>query len=506
MISAYFTDLTVDTEYEVGAYYRLSPALNVSARKAKQLTYDFHFVGFLIVTRGEVLYRVRMMYDGDCLYRYYFAQGTYAFSHDFFYSFALPNEYKGYTVAGSEDELGFINADKDIELILLPPAGATCTVVFYDRTYPYYLNILDIQQVPKGGSAVAPAVDEYYLNYSGTYRYNLVGWSASYTNVKGNVQTAPVYDEEPLIPPAANLTAYVGDDYLIADVKMNDCLSVRTTSLYFINKTNNKKTIIAERDYIRNTRFIYRSILTPGIEYSLVLEYFYTLNDGNGEQNVKIVYDFTTMADNASLGYKVNFTNVTFDSISFTSDATAIEGYIAMPIDNNDANVLFTKSTNFYNAYQTTKYHINYYVESADNDKLYYVYSDDFEVTTGSPEMFTIYNMKFSVGEKMILKVMFNDPDKLLCSFLVEIDSPEFNKYYGVIRFWPYEPNYMDGGYYCYELSLQETDPETGVLETYDVELLCVTVEYYKDGNYRHNFYYPLHGITDLTDGFTYLG
>ena len=504
MVSAYFTDLTNNTSYEVGAYYSQSQNFETVSKKSKQLTYDFHFVGFMIMTCGDIMYRVRMMYDGDCLYRWYFGPQTIVFTHNFFFSFALPNEYKNYKVAGSFDELGYLDQDKDCEVILVPPASNTCTVVFYDRLYPTYINILDLQVVNKGSNATPPTVEQYYFNYNGTYKYNLTGWSSAYTNVRNNVYTCPIYSKEALIPPKAYLTAYVGDDYLIANVSMSDYSTVSSTKLYLTRKSNNTKIFTESKTYISNTRFVKKNVLVPGENYALTLEYNYQLNDGNGVQNVKVVYDFTAMSTSSTLGYNFIQTDFSYDFFRVECDGNQyVDGYLAMPINNNNAKPLFGKEGYFYGAYQDTSYYVNYYKQSVDNDNIYFVYSDDYECGTRAPQMYYIQDAKYKITTKLEFKIKFSDYDRILNCFLVYIDSPE-TSYHGVIRFFPLEPNYYDSdGYACYEMSFQTTDPDSGETVTYQVDFEYLEILYFLDGTSDYIRMYPTTQVD--SDGFTKL-
>ena len=481
MISAYFTELTNNTNYEVGAYYSQNQVSEASLRKSKQLTYDFHFVGFMIMTSGDIMYRVRMMYDGDCLYRWYFGPKTIVFTHNFFFSFALPNEYKNYEVAGSFDELGYLDQDKDCNVILVPPASSTCTVVFYDRTYPTYVNILDLEIVNKGASATPPQVEQYYFNYSGTYKYNFKGWSKSYTNVKTNVFTRPEYTEEALIPPTAEMTAHVGDDYLIAYVDMDDYSTVSSTSLYLTRKSNGSKTTIASATYINNTRYFKEGCLTPGQEYSLTLEYKYKLNDGNGVQTKKLVYDFTAMATDATLGYQMYPGVSDFDSFDVFCDGE-ISGMIARPVGNSKASYLFSSSGYFYGTCQNTTYIVNYYKRSAENKDLYYIYSDEVTCHTSVPQMFEIYDLKYKVTTKLELFIDYIDTDHIMNCILVYIDSPELTGYSAVIRYFPMEPHQSIGLSKYFTTSFEVKDPETGELTYYDVKVEKIVIQYYLDG------------------------
>ena len=145
MDSAYFTELTAETSYEVGAYYSLNQTSEMSLRKSRQLTYRFHFVGFMIITQGDVMYRVRMMYNGDCLYRWYFSENTYVKNYDFYYSFQLPIEYENYTCVGSKNKVERITSDVDLQAEMIPPAGDKCTVVFYDDEYIHTIRNLKFE-------------------------------------------------------------------------------------------------------------------------------------------------------------------------------------------------------------------------------------------------------------------------------------------------------------------------------------------------------------------------
>ena len=103
-----------ETEYEVGCYYKEAQASTLSLRKARQLTYRFHFVGCRVVTTGDVLYRIRMMYNGDCLYRWYFAKDT-KIGYSSLFGFVLPIEYENYQCVGSYDYYEIATEDIDLE-------------------------------------------------------------------------------------------------------------------------------------------------------------------------------------------------------------------------------------------------------------------------------------------------------------------------------------------------------------------------------------------------------
>jgi hypothetical protein len=144
----------------------------------------------MIITQGDVMYRVRMMYNGDCLYRWYFSENTYVKNYDFYYSFQLPIEYENYTCVGSKNKVERITSDVDLQAEMIPPAGDKCTVVFYDDEYIHTIrNIVDIIEVNRGDSITNPPIMEDYEE--GDILYRFIGWDATLTNITTNIFTTP---------------------------------------------------------------------------------------------------------------------------------------------------------------------------------------------------------------------------------------------------------------------------------------------------------------------------
>ena len=95
--------------------------------------------------------------------------------------------------ANTDDTI--ITSDVDLEAELIPPAGDTCTVIFYDKHYMLdnVRNILKTETVTKGGTATPPVIEQEFIE--GNHRYEFSHWSISYSNVQGNVLTYPVYNK-----------------------------------------------------------------------------------------------------------------------------------------------------------------------------------------------------------------------------------------------------------------------------------------------------------------------
>lgn len=498
LVSAYFTDLEAETEYEIGAYYKaISSPIN--AKRGRELTYRFHFVGFMIITRGDVMYRVRMMYNGDCLYRWYFAQGTYVYNHDFFYSFTLPIEYDGYTCAGGLDDLGYITSDVDYEVILIPPAKEVATVVFYDETYPVYLNILSMQSVNIGQSAIAPEIDDHYFNEQMTYRYNFVRWSVDFSNVNSNMFIYPIYEKEPIVPPTVLLSSYIGDDYAVFNVRSNYYDSIISSTISV--KDDNALTVYSHTDkYFYNYYFNVLDVLKPDKRYTVFVDYSYELNDNKGVQNCSISHSFTTQSTDSSLGYNLSFTNVTYYDFTIESD-NEVDGFFTYRME--DGNMCDLREGMYYYFVQNTTYYVNYYIEDDTTDGLYYIYSDDFEITTPDAELYTISEIRsYNYEDYILLQFKIDDKDNTLSDFYLHIMSFETSYEFIHYVYIDYLTYNNETGYYEFYLPLSEEDPDTGEIVHYEAFIHSIEVNAIYDGSHQCIDYY--HADTYDDNGYVY--
>ena len=125
----------------------------------------------------------------------------------------------------------------------------------------------------------------------------------------------------------------------------------------------------------------------------------------------------------------------------------------------------------FYNSYERTTYNVNYFVKSNENSNIYYIYSDDYQVTTYTSEPFYIHDMKFKLDKKLEFMISFTDNDYQILNFLFAIDSPELTSYSGNIYYFPREPHKFVDGYFYYSTSFEVKDPDTGEMTYYEVEL-----------------------------------
>ena len=104
-------------------------------------------------------------------------------------------------------------------------------------------------------------------------------------------------------------------------------------------------------------------------------------------------------------------------------------------------------------------------------DGLYYIYSDDFEITTPDAELYTISEIRsYNYEDYILLQFKIDDKDNTLSDFYLHIMSFETSYefiHYVYIEYLTYN---NETGYYEFYLPLQEEDPDTG--EIYEIDVL----------------------------------
>ncbi len=299
MDTLYVTGLENDTRYKVQSYYDLmintfsmTREYPFTSTNGGPYTYRFYYVGFFVLTHGETKYRVRMMYEGNVLYRYYVGE------HGFIpnpYGFSLPIELEDYTIAGSMTSLYDITKDMDVDVILVPmkQEDGTHTVIFYG----FHEVILSVENVSTGGSATPPTAPQTIQEESNTFTFAY--WEGKYTGVTYNTQVyakyvgqTPSQEYHPHIYPSK---IFVGATYVFIDYSIGyyDYVSSITASI----QTLDGQTVVDLSNRDQNDLYIGPNVLTPMTSYRYVCEIGFDLGDGNGFQTEQSSVEFTTISD-----------------------------------------------------------------------------------------------------------------------------------------------------------------------------------------------------------------
>ena len=328
--SLYITGLSEGEKYLIQSYYDKASTLKA---KAKNPTpgYRIYFVGFWVFATGPNSCRIRMTYENEVLYTYYVSKGS-TYDSDL-YDFMLPIKYENYCVAGAYASLSNIDSDVDIEVILIPKNETDqFNVVFYKDIYVigysnhFENNILDIQQVSKGASATAPAIEQEIICDTAINPYNLyfVRWSGNYSKVTSTQYLYPQYKKIYYYAP------YVDDiTYSVVDNKIRiDSFEVENSESkkYYTIKLvdpNGNSTIISE-NYNDITKFK-EAPVTAGINYKLVVEFKYETTTSNGEKTITESRDILIKGVNIASNYQAML--VFFgDNMDMILDVTDLSG------------------------------------------------------------------------------------------------------------------------------------------------------------------------------------
>ena len=474
MVSAYFTNLTVDTEYEVGAYYSQNQATTLAFRKTRQLTYRFHFVGFMIVTKGDVLHRVRMMYQGDVLYRWYYSPDTYVSNYHFFYDFQLPIEYDGYECVGCEEVVGYITQDIDLEVVLIKKDDNYCTVVFYSGEYINGdLTILKTEVVPKGGTATPPSVPDYD---DGRYLYRFDYWNGNYSNVTENEFVYARYKMEPLFVPQVYMNVIVGDTYcyIFGESDTPELWLLCKYELYDVASNEMLEDGFTEINY--SNKFLVSSKLQPGKEYVLNFGYFtqeklpinvmtntyecaFTTRLGIEKTN----YTFTT----SSTPYSFKINEVYSDVIMYMQRLVEDDGSLGTPSIVSSGYLC-----------QNLSFCVNP-VLKGDVDYCYFVYFDDIMVSTLDAVIPTIENAQITNTQgEITVYGNISDPTEIVRYVQLVYKTTDNSNY--ITKTCNITGNTSIN--FDLTIDLSVVDPDTGITHYYEISEAYLSVVYIYNG------------------------
>ena len=475
MVRAYFTNLTVDTEYEVGAYYSQNQATTLAFRKTRQLTYRFHFVGFMIVTKGDVLHRVRMMYQGDVLYRWYYSPDTYVSNYHFFYDFQLPIEYDGYECVGCEEVVGYITQDIDLEVVLIKKDDNYCTVVFYSGEYINGdLTILKTEVVPKGGTATPPSVPDYD---DGRYLYRFDYWNGHYSNVTENEFVYAQYKMEPLFVPQVYMNVIVGDTYcyIFGESDTPELWLLCKYELYDVASNEMLEDGFTEIDY--SNKFLVSSQLQPGKEYVLTFGYFtqerlpinvmantyecaFTTRLGIEKTN----YTFTT----SSTPYSFKINEAYSDVIMYMQRLVEDDGSLGTPSIVSSGYLC-----------QNLSFCVNP-VLKGDVDYSYFVYFDDIMVSTLDAVIPTIENAQITNTQgEITVYGNISDPTEIVRYVQLVYKTTDNSNY--ITKTCNITGNTSIN--FDLTIDLSVVDPDTGITHYYEISEAYLSVVYIYNGN-----------------------
>lgn len=494
--SAYFENLENETEYEIGAYYEQDDSSTLALRRNKKFTYRFHFNGFMVITHGDVLYRIRMMYNGDCLYRWYFAEGTKVRSDHELYKFELPMEYENYRCIGMNAKVDTVTQDLDIELIMVCLDDSICTVVFYDRNN----NIIEIKNVSVGDSITDTPTLESYYNSDNSVRYDFAGWSSDLTSIKNDLFLSPKFDYVYLNPLEVNTEFFIGDTFADVYLSINNTSVIKDLAFNIYDMAGN---LIEELkpSYISSKNRFTTLKLTKSTDYNVVISY--TNRENTEPLEVENITKITTLSGEEKTNNKVTFSNITYCEFNINCDKQ-VYGFYSLKLDDNNNIVDIRKYIDDSYYVQNTTYYINCIVEDPTDENMYYIYRDDYEVTlldAKKPEILEA-RVNYIKNDYIHLEFKINDPDKTIYSIVPNIEIREINETFLPILY--YDCGYFNynskTGYYEYIFPCYGTDPETGQSVTYRWEIWNIDVNYIYDGT----FYNEIFNFECFVDGYKY--
>ena len=483
MVSAYFTELTANTNYEVGAYYSQNQAQDAALRKARQLTYRFHFVGFVVVSEGPVTYRVRFMYNGDCFYRWYYKSGNVFENETKNFTITLPEEYStgayaGYTCVGSKDIVGKVTSDIDIEAELVPPAGDNCYIIFYDRYYPNLKNVLKVVEVPKGGTVNSndyPSVEQEYFDED--HKYTFSHWSGLSGNITSNLIVSPFYNSTTYKNYDAEITVIVADTYLfIYGELLNAPSNVWTNYQYKLYEVSNGN-LIAQSNFtelhITNKRM--ETGLKPNTAYKIecvpkqyssttinIINPIIEFTTRKGTE--KTGYSFTTSSTSTSYSLGPVYADIrTFVEYTKDSSGNAVNHNISSPYGTGNIKK------------QNTTYYLNPIKSVYGIDGLYYVYFDNISVKTKSstePSFGTVTFEKVTNGYSLYGKI--NDPSEIVKGVYLVYTTTDNST---PVEITTYYSNSGSNSTFKYDLDLS-VNPNYGTGEYYlaNAYIVCIYI------------------------------
>ena len=426
-----------------------------------------------------------MTYQGDSLYRWYYAENTVVANYYFFSDFTLPIEYDGYKCVGCEEFIGNITSDMDLEVVLVPPAGDTCTVVFYTEDYPYGdETILKTEVVNKGASATPPTISDSYIE--GNYEYVLTGWSKSYENVTTNVYTYPIYEPKPLKVPTVKYSLIIGDTYCFYMAETDMPEIVIDSEIRILDSSNNlvwSDVVFAHPMYDSIYQCTDYGVLEKNTNYKIS---FYPMYD---DDLILFEHEFniTTRKGTEKLGYNFDAKSETSYSYSINMNYVDVRNFVEYRKDSNGDIVGFGLMDRFNYKKHNTTYYINPITDVKDQndsydwqDDIMYVYFDNITVTTQNATIPTVVGVSLYVptGE-LSLTGTINDPSLIVNEVVLYYKVTDNSNYiYKRIHF---EKNQLIN--LTYQLDLSVVDPDTGITHYYEVEDAYLMIYYIYDGN-----------------------
>ncbi len=382
MDSLYVTGLLSNKEYRVGAYYDLIPSIqpvNVGFR-AMSVTpgYRIHFVGYIIVTVGEINHRIRIIYQNECLYRFYLREGD-SISNFMLETIMLPIHLEEYKIVGTTSNLTKVTSDIDAEAVLLKKESKNpYSVVFYD----FNGTIISTQVVEEGMDATPPVLtqeEKEFFVENGSYRYKYVftGWPTTYTNINANTQVYPDYERYDYTPPKIYAELAVGWDFLILRQYTTNGSSVIKCDIY-ATEASGKRVELTLNDSQKYTG------VAPATFYTLHIDYTYLLPDDIEEQKITKEFEFTTLGTNETYAHDLVITDTDYCSISVSSENEDIQAIVENVTTREDLQI-YDLHTKYKNQMSISYLDVNasykvYYVLYIDN--IYYIYNDPLTAQT----------------------------------------------------------------------------------------------------------------------------
>lgn len=377
-------DLENNTEYVIQPYYDLAlqATYSLQARAAITPGYRIYFVGIHVITYGDVMYRVKLTYQGELLYTYILAEGGNLYVWNF--NFMLPIKYEDYRCVGTEAGDAFnVTRDMEVEVILVKKGEETeFTVVFYGWNDG---EILKIEKVAKGGDATPPSMDniDQFRTIAGKlYRFD--GWTDyHYQNINS---TTIVYARKTYIPklvvPEKQYNIHVTD----TTIRLELGFVYGTT--YSLNYDETKYLLIEPNG--NQSEIQYNSTLEnlmPDSTYTVRFHIVYNL--GSGDEVLEEDIEVHTLATGADLGITTDISDITYRGVTLTTpDYELIEGYYYYNDEKKiDRYNLGTKSHSVRPNYlvQNKEYNFYYYTINEGgiwNKAIYHYYSVPVTFTT----------------------------------------------------------------------------------------------------------------------------
>lgn len=519
-------DLENDTEYLIQPYYDLALPATYSLQTRAAITpgYRIYFVGIHVITYGDVMYRVKLTYQGELLYTYILAEGGNLYVWNF--NFMLPIKYEDYRCVGTEVGEAFnVTKDMEVEVILVKNGEETeFTVVFYGWNDG---EILKIEKVAKGGDATPPSmddIDEFRTINGGLYRCD--GWDEyQYQNI---TSTTIVYMKRTFLPklvvPQTDYTIEVTDTTIELSLgyvySTSYSIVSSKTKKYMINPAG-MKTEIVGNESLEN--------LSPDTTYKFLYSIVYNL--GSGEEVKEEEIEVTTLASDSDLNITTTVTNVTYRGATLTpSDSTIVAGYYYYNSDMlryRFSISKYSKSISPSRLVQNTEYTFYYYTETLiANSEIRYFYKVPVVVQTldaTAPNIPTELYIRdvsskgtFSSAEILYewvpgdVEIFFQG-----ISWVPEVAEIEHGWWHDwnvedINSFSGYYDSYLD--MYCaqYHALLgsqwipDSSHPDGGYVVEYQCEPPKLAIGYFLDGEFKYVYFVPAYAETKKINGQSY--